>query len=62
MLDKIIVRLMRLLTRQGLLIEEHGVRYLAGIDAASTLAPGTALGLDDCALGIRPDFSPPEPF
>ncbi|MFN0303629.1 MAG: hypothetical protein ACKVQU_25115 [Burkholderiales bacterium] len=33
MLGKIIVRLMGLLTRQGLLIEEQGVRYRAGIGA-----------------------------
>ena len=38
-LAKIIARLMRLLTRQGMLIEEQGVRYLAGIEADQALTP-----------------------
>ena len=39
LLAKIIARLMRLLTRQGMLIEEQGVRYLAGIEADQALTP-----------------------
>ncbi len=39
LLAKIIVRLMRLLRRQGLLIEEQGMRTLAGIDADPALTP-----------------------
>ena len=30
---------MRLLTRQGVLVEEQGVRYLAGIEADQALMP-----------------------
>ena len=39
LLVKLITRLMKLLTRRGLLIEEQGVRYLAGIDADQALTP-----------------------
>jgi hypothetical protein len=39
LLAKIITRLMRLLTRQGVLIEEQGERYLAGIEADQALTP-----------------------
>ena len=39
LLAKIIARLMRLLTRQGVLIEERGVRYLAGLEADRALTP-----------------------
>ena len=39
LLAKIIARLMRLLTRQGVLVEEQGVRYLAGIEADQALMP-----------------------
>jgi hypothetical protein len=39
LLAKIITRLLRLLTRQGYLVEEQGVRYLAGIEAAQALTP-----------------------
>jgi ribosomal protein S27E len=39
LLAKIITRLMRLLTRRGLLIEEQGMRYLAEIDSHRALAP-----------------------
>ena len=39
LLAKIIARLMRLLTRQGVLIEERGVRYLAGLEADQALTP-----------------------
>ena len=39
LLSKIIVRLMRLLTRQGVLIEDQGEQYFAGIQADPALAP-----------------------
>ena len=39
LLAKIITRLMRLLTRQGYLIEEQGMRYLAEIEANHALTP-----------------------
>ena len=39
LLAKIITRLMRLLTRQGYLIEEQGMRYLAEIEADHALTP-----------------------
>ncbi len=39
LLAKVIARLMRLLTRQGVLVEEQGVRYLAGIEADQALMP-----------------------
>ena len=39
LLAKIITRLMRLLTRQGLLIEEQDMRTLAGIHADQALTP-----------------------
>jgi hypothetical protein len=39
LLAKIIARLMRLLTRQGVLIEEQGMSYLAGIEADQALTP-----------------------
>jgi hypothetical protein len=39
LLDKIIVRVMRLLTRRGLLIEEHGEQTLAAIEADPALSP-----------------------
>ena len=56
LLAKIIARLMRLLTRQGVLVEEQGVRYLAGIEAAQALMP---LQAGSCtyriALGPRAD-------
>ena len=39
LLAKIIARLMRLLTRQGVLIEEQGMSYLAGIEGRSGLTP-----------------------
>ena len=38
LLDKIIARLMKLLTRQGYLVKEEGVTYLADRDADSPLA------------------------
>ena len=38
MLDKIIARLLTMLTRQGYLIEEEGVRYMADRDADNPLA------------------------
>jgi hypothetical protein len=38
LLDKIIVRLMKMLTRQGHLVEEEGVSYIADIDADNPLA------------------------
>jgi hypothetical protein len=37
LLDKIIARLMTMLTRQGYLIEEQGMTYLADIDADNPL-------------------------
>jgi hypothetical protein len=37
LLDKIIVRLMKMLTRQGYLVEEQGMTYLADIDADNPL-------------------------
>ena len=36
-LDKIIVRLMKMLTRQGHLVEEEGVSYIADMDAHNPL-------------------------
>jgi hypothetical protein len=39
LLAQIITRLMRLLTRQGYLIEEQGMRCLADIDADRALTP-----------------------
>jgi hypothetical protein len=39
LLSRIIKRLMRLLTRQGYLIEEQGITYLADTDPESALAP-----------------------
>ena len=39
LLDKIIVRVMRLLTRRGLLIEEHGEQTFAAIEADPALSP-----------------------
>jgi ribosomal protein S27E len=39
LLAKIITRLIRLLTRQGLLIEEQGTRYLAEVEADRALTP-----------------------
>ena len=38
LLDKIIVRLLKMLTRQGHLVEEEGVSYIADIDADNPLA------------------------
>ncbi|MEI6721851.1 MAG: transposase zinc-binding domain-containing protein [Betaproteobacteria bacterium] len=38
LLDKIIARLMKLLTRQGYLVEEQGMTYLADMDADNPLA------------------------
>ena len=38
LLDKIIVRLMKMLTRVGYLVEEQGMTYLADIDADNPLA------------------------
>ena len=38
LLDKIIARLLTMLTRQGYLIEEEGVRYMADRDADNSLA------------------------
>ena len=38
LLDKIIARLMKMLTRQGHLVEEEGVSYIADIDADNPLA------------------------
>ena len=38
LLDKIITRLMKMLTRQGHLVEEQGVSYIADIDADNPLA------------------------
>jgi len=38
LLDKIVARLMNMLTRQGHLIEEQGMTYLADIDADNVLA------------------------
>lgn len=37
MLDKIIARLMKMLTGQGYLVEEQGVTYMADIDADNPL-------------------------
>ena len=39
LLDRIITRIMKLLTRQGYLIEEQGMRYLGEIDADRALTP-----------------------
>ena len=38
LLDKIIARLLKLLTRQGYLVEEQGMTYLADMDADNPLA------------------------
>ena len=38
LLDKIIARLLTMLTRQGYLVEEEGVRYMADRDADNSLA------------------------
>ena len=38
LLDKIIARLMKMLTRLGYLVEEEGVRYIADMDAENPLA------------------------
>ena len=38
LLDKIIARLMKLLARQGTLVEEQGMTYLADMDADNPLA------------------------
>jgi hypothetical protein len=38
LLDKILVRLLKMLTRQGHLVEEEGVSYIADIDADHPLA------------------------
>jgi hypothetical protein len=57
LLAQIITRLMRLLTRQGLLIEEQGMTYLAEPDADNALPALTALQAASCtyriALGPR---------
>jgi hypothetical protein len=39
LLDKIVVRLMNMLTRQGYLVEEQGMTYLADIGPANALKP-----------------------
>ncbi len=53
-LAKIITRLMRLLTRQGYLIEEQGMRYLGEIDADCALTPLQAASCTyQIALGSR---------
>jgi hypothetical protein len=39
LLSRIIKRLMRLLTRQGYLVAEQGITYLADTDPESALAP-----------------------
>jgi len=39
LLQKIIVRLVKKLTRLGYLVEEEGMRYLAELDPDSLLAP-----------------------
>ena len=39
LLDRIITRIMKLLTRQGYLIEEEGMRYLGEIAADRALTP-----------------------
>ena len=55
-LAKAITRLMRLLTRQGLLIEEQGISYLAEPDSATALTPlQTASCTYRIALGPRQD-------
>ena len=54
LLDKIITRLMRLLTRQGLLIADEGMSYLAEPDAQNALtAPQAASCTYRIALGPR---------
>jgi Putative transposase. len=44
LLNRIVQRLMRLLTRQGYLIEEQGMAYLADPDPETALAPLQAAG------------------
>jgi len=39
LLDKIITRIMRLLTKQGFLIEDQGTTYFAEADRESALLP-----------------------
>ena len=39
LLDTITARLLKLLTRQGYLVEEQGMTYLAGIDPDDPLTP-----------------------
>ena len=55
LLEKIITRLMRMLTRLGYLVEEEGMSYLADIDADNPLR---SLQAASCtyriALGLRP--------
>ena len=53
-LARIIARLMRMLTRLGYLIEEEGVRYIAGIDTDNLLASMRAAScIYRIALGPR---------
>ena len=52
LLKKIITRPMRLLTRQGLLIEEQGMRYLAEIEA-DWIAAGFVGGRDELIDAAR---------
>ena len=54
LLDKIIARLLAMLTRQGHLIEEEGVRYMADIDPHNPLTPLQAASCSyRIALGPR---------
>ena len=62
LLDKILARLMKMLTRQGYLLEEQGTTYLADIDADNPLRSLQAasctfrivLGSCASAQGTRP--------
>ena len=53
LLDTIIARLMNMLTRQGYLVEEQGVRYLADVDADGPLEPLAAACTYRIAFGPR---------
>ncbi len=55
LLDKIITRLMRMLTGLGYLVEEQGMTYLADIDIDNPLMPLQAASCTyRIALGPRP--------
>ncbi len=71
LLHQIIERIMKLLTRQGYLIEEQGMTYLAETDADTALAPlqsaactyrialGPRAGQKVITLGAVPNFELP---